>query len=159
MPTFTIDSTPINQMCSFCRGPGHVIGNCPYKLSQILIFMTKLIFSITQPTISVSSQTLMSCVQVVLKCTLSFKVAPNYFVIQMLNNQYLVMNPTRNSILPTYLGNYGLSYVGNGNIPNPWTIIPNPYYPGNPPLTFPNTFRLVAYLFSSVVSTKIVVTR
>jgi hypothetical protein len=66
---------------------------------------------------------------------------------------------TRNNILPTYLGNYGLSYVGNDNIPNPWTIIPNPYYPRNLPLTFPNTSRHVAYPFPNVVSTRIVVTR
>jgi hypothetical protein len=37
------------------------------------------------------------------------------------------MNPTRNNTLLAYLGNYGLSYVGNDNIPNPWTMIPNPY--------------------------------
>jgi hypothetical protein len=71
----------------------------------------------------------------------------------MLNDQYLVMNPTRNNILPTYLGNYGLSYVGNDNIPNPWTMIPNPYYPRNFPLTFSNTPRLVAYPFLNMVST------
>jgi len=59
----------------------------------------------------------------------SFTIAPNYFITQVLNDQYLTMNPTRNSILPAYLGNYEPSYVGNDNIPNPWTMIPNPYYP------------------------------
>jgi hypothetical protein len=31
MPTFTIDSTPNSQICSFCRGLRHVVGNCLYK--------------------------------------------------------------------------------------------------------------------------------
>jgi hypothetical protein len=39
------------------------------------------------------------------------------------------MNPTENDILPTYFGNYGLSYVSTSNIPNPWTLIPNPKKP------------------------------
>jgi hypothetical protein len=62
------------------------------------------------------------------------------------------MNPTRNNILPTYIGNYGSSYIGNGNIPNSWTMIPNPYYPGNLPLTFSNTLGPMAYSFSNMVS-------
>jgi hypothetical protein len=159
MLTFTIDSTPTNQICSFYRGLRHVVRNCFYKLNQIPIFMMKPIFSTTQPTILVSSQTLVSYVLTLLECTSFFKIAPNYPSIQMLNNYYPVMNSTRNNILPTYLGNHGLSYVGNNNIPNPWTIIPNPYYPRNPPLTFPNTSKFAAYPFLSVVSIKIVVTK
>jgi len=86
MFTFIIDSTPTNQICFFYRGLGHIVGNCPYKLSQIPIFMMKPIFSTTQPTISISSQTLVSYVLTVLECTSSFKVAHNYPVIQMLSN-------------------------------------------------------------------------
>jgi hypothetical protein len=48
------------------------------------------------------------------------------------------MNRTENNILPAYLGNYGPSYIGNDDIPNQWTMIPNPYYLGKPPLTFSN---------------------
>ncbi len=42
---------------------------------------------------------------------------------------------------------------------NPWTMILNPYYPINPPHIFPNTSKLVAYLFPNIVSIEIVVTR
>jgi hypothetical protein len=45
----------------------------------------------------------------------------------MLNDQYSTMNPIGNNILLAYLENYGSSYAGNNNIPNPWTIIPNLY--------------------------------
>jgi hypothetical protein len=38
------------------------------------------------------------------------------------------MNPIGNNILPAYLGNHGLSYASNNNIPNPWTMIFNLYY-------------------------------
>ncbi len=159
MFTFTIDSTPINQICSFYKGRRHVVRHYLYKLNQIPIFMMKPIFNTTQPTILVSSQTLVNYVLTLLECTSFFKVALNYPSIQMLNNQYLVMNSTKNNILPTYLGNHGLSYVGNNNIPNPWTIIPNLYYPRNPPFTFPNTFKFSAYPFLNVVSIKIVITK
>jgi hypothetical protein len=64
----------------------------------------------------------MSYVLVVIERTSSFTIAPNYPITWMLNDQYLTMNPTKNNILPTYLGNYGLYYVSNNNIPNPWTI-------------------------------------
>jgi hypothetical protein len=69
------------------------------------------------------------------------------------------MNPIENNILPTYLGNYGPFYANNDNIPNPWIMIPNPYYLGNPPLTFSNTPRHVAYLFLNTVSTGITTTK
>ncbi len=65
------------------------------------------------------------------------------------------MNPI---VLLTYLGNYGLSSVGNDNIPNMWTMIPNPYYLGNPPLIFSNTPRLTTYLFLNMVSIGIAAT-
>jgi hypothetical protein len=55
------------------------------------------------------------------------------------------MNPTRNNISFAYLGNYGPSYANNYNIPDPWTMIHNPYYQGNSPLIFPTMFKLVAY--------------
>jgi hypothetical protein len=80
----------------------------------------------------------------VLEHTPSFTVAPSYPITQMLNDQYPTMNPTGNNILPTYLGIYGLSYACNDNIPNPWTMILNPYYLGNPPLTFSNTIGPMA---------------
>jgi len=70
----------------------------------------------------------------------------------MLNDQYPIMNITGNSISLAYLGNYGLSYINNDNIPNPWAMNPNPYYQGNPPLTFSNIPRLMAYPFSNMVS-------
>ncbi len=69
------------------------------------------------------------------------------------------MNPIGNNILPAYLGNYGLSYASNDNIPNRWTMNLIPYYPRNPPLTFFNTFGPMTYLFPNVVCTGIVVTR
>ncbi len=87
-----------------------------------------------------------------------FTVAPNYPITQMLNDQYPTMNPIENSILPAYLGNYIPSYAINGNIPNPWIMIPNPYYSRNPPLTFSNTPGFVAYPFLNMVSTKIITT-
>jgi hypothetical protein len=68
----------------------------------------------------------------------------------------MVVNPTGNNILLAYIGNYGLTYVGNDNIPNPWTMIPNPYYLGNPPFTFTNMFKSTSYIFPNVVSIKIV---
>jgi hypothetical protein len=60
------------------------------------------------------------------------------------------MNPTGNNILLAYLGNYGSSYAYNNNIPNPWIMIPNPYYLGNPPLTFSNTPGHTTYPFQSI---------
>jgi hypothetical protein len=66
----------------------------------------------------------------------------------------MTMNPIKNNILLTYLGNYGPSYTSNDNIPNPWAMILNPYYLGNPPLTFFNTPGLVAYPFSNMVFIK-----
>jgi hypothetical protein len=69
------------------------------------------------------------------------------------------MNPTGNGISSTYLGNYGPSYASNYNIPNPWTMIHNPYYQGNPQLIFPNTCRLAAYFFPNVMSTGVVTTK
>jgi hypothetical protein len=69
------------------------------------------------------------------------------------------MNPTENNILLAYLRNYGPSYARNGNISNPWTMILNPYYPRNPPLTFSNPFKPTTYLFSNMVSTIIVTSR
>jgi hypothetical protein len=65
------------------------------------------------------------------------------------------MNPIGKYILPAYLGNYGLSYVGNENIPNPWTMIFDHYYLGNPPFTFSNTPKSVTYPFSNMVYTGI----
>ncbi len=55
MPTFTVDSKHVNQICTFCRGRTHVVENHPYKSSQISIFVTNPIFGTTQPTISVNS--------------------------------------------------------------------------------------------------------
>ncbi len=69
------------------------------------------------------------------------------------------MNPPKSNILLTDLGSYGSSYVGIFNIPNPWTMIPNPFYQRNPPLTFSNTTGPTTYLFSNMVSIEIVVTR
>jgi hypothetical protein len=63
------------------------------------------------------------------------------------------MNPTKNNILPTYLGHYGPSYTSNDKIPNPWTMIPNMYYLGNPPHSFSNIISHVTYLFPNMVST------
>jgi hypothetical protein len=77
----------------------------------------------------------------------------------MLGDQYLTMNPSRNNILLAYLGNYGSSYASNNKIPNPWTMVLNPYYLGNVPLIFSNTIELVAYSFMNTMSTKIVATR
>jgi hypothetical protein len=77
----------------------------------------------------------------------------------MLNDQYPVTNPIGNNISLAYLGNYGPSYASNYNIPNPWTMIHNPYYQGNPPLIFPNTSRLVAYFFPNVMSTGVATTK
>lgn len=77
----------------------------------------------------------------------------------MLSNQCPTMNPIENDILPTYFGNYGPSYVSINNIPNPWTLIPNPYYPKNPPCIFFNTHGHVLYPFLNVVSTRIVATK
>jgi hypothetical protein len=52
---FTIDSMPINQICTFYKDLAHVVGNCPYRFSQVLIFVIESIFSTTQPTISINS--------------------------------------------------------------------------------------------------------
>ncbi len=147
MHIITINSTPINQICTFCRGLAHVVENCPSRSNQILVFMIELIFGTTQPTILVSSQILIIQVPIVFKHNLYFTVAPSYLVIQMLNNQYLTMNRNENNILPAYLGNYGPSYKSNDNIPNQWIMIPNLYYLGNPPLTFSNTTNPTTYLF------------
>jgi hypothetical protein len=100
----------------------------------------------------------MTYVPIVPKCTCSFIVALSYLVIQVLSDQYLIVNPIRNNILPTCLRNYGSSYIGTGIIPNPWTMIPNPYYPINLPHTFPNTSGLVAYLFPNIISIGITMT-
>jgi len=121
--------------------------------------VTESIFGTTQPINSVSSQIPMIQIEVVLELTPSFIIAPSYPIIQMSNNQYLTMNPIENNILPSYLGNYGPPFVGNNNIPNPWTTIPNPYYPRNPPFTFSNTHGPMAYPFLNMVSTKIVTIR
>ncbi len=77
----------------------------------------------------------------------------------MLNNKYPTMNFIGNNILPTYLGNYGPSYASNNNIPNPWTMIPNPYYPRNLQLTFSKTLGPATYLFPNIVSTRIATTK
>jgi hypothetical protein len=89
--------------------------------------MTKSIFSTTQPVISINSHISVVHVLAVLEHTFSFTITPNYPITQMLNDQYLTMNPIGNNILLIYLGNYGLSYAWNDNIPNQWTMIPNPY--------------------------------
>jgi hypothetical protein len=78
----------------------------------------------------------------------------------MLNDQYLTMNPRiGNNILSTYFGNHGSSYASNDNIPNPWTMILNPYYLSNPPLMFSHTTKFVAFPFLNMVPTIIVATR
>jgi len=64
------------------------------------------------------------------------------------------MNPTGHNILLAYLGHYEPSYVSNNNIPNPWTMIPNPYYLGNPPFTFFNTTNSTSYPFPNMVFTQ-----
>jgi hypothetical protein len=94
-----------------------------------------------------------------LKHTPSFIVAPSYPITQMLNDQYLIMNPTKNNILLIYLGNYGSSYEVICNIPNPWTMILNPYYLRNLPFTFSNTTGLATYPFFNMVFIKILITR
>jgi hypothetical protein len=53
--TFLVDSTPISQICTFCKGLAHIVGNCPYKSNQVSIFVTEPIFGTTQPTLLVSS--------------------------------------------------------------------------------------------------------
>jgi hypothetical protein len=94
----------------------------------------------------------MTQVPAILERTTFFIVALNCLVTQMLSDQYPIMNLIGNNILPTYLGNYGpSSYANNNNIPNTWTMILNPYYLGNPPLTFSNTLRLMIYLFSELL--------
>jgi hypothetical protein len=117
------------------------------------------IFGTTQPVNSVSSQIPMIQIQVVLERTPSFTIAPSYHVIQMSNNQYPTMNTIENNILPSYLGTYGPPYVGDNNIPNPWTTILNSYYTTNPPFTFSNTPTPMAYPFLNMVSTGIATTR
>jgi hypothetical protein len=52
------------------------------------------------------------------------------------------MDPIINNILPAYLGNHGLSYAGNDNIPNPWTMIFNPYYHETLHLFYPTHLNL-----------------
>ncbi len=47
MDIFTMDPTPTSHICTFCRGLGHVVGNCPYRSSQVPIFAIKLIFGTT----------------------------------------------------------------------------------------------------------------
>lgn len=69
------------------------------------------------------------------------------------------MNPIGNSISSTYIGNYGPSYASNYNIPNPWTMIHNPYYQGNPQFIFPNRCKLAAYFFPNVMSTVVATTK
>jgi hypothetical protein len=55
MPTSIIDSTPINQIWTFCKGPAHIVGNYPYRSKQIPIFVIESIFGIAQPAISINS--------------------------------------------------------------------------------------------------------
>ncbi len=104
MPTFIIDSTPTNHIYYFYRGPKQVVGNCPYRPNQIPIFVMESIFGTTQPAISISSQILITHVHAIFEHTSSFIVAPSHPIIQVLNDQYLIVNPTGNSILLTYLG-------------------------------------------------------
>jgi hypothetical protein len=78
MLTFTIDSTPTSQICTFCRGLTHVVENCPYKSNQVPTFVTKSIFGTTQLAISISSQIPVIQVPIVFECDLFFTVAPNY---------------------------------------------------------------------------------
>ncbi len=119
MPTFIIDSTPTSQIYSFYKNLKHVIGNCLNGLSQVPIFVTELIFGTTQPATLVTSQIPITHVPIVLECTSSFIVTPSHSITQMLNDIYLIANPTGNSILPIYLGNYGPSYASNNNISQP----------------------------------------
>jgi hypothetical protein len=56
MPTFTIDSTPINQICIFCKGLAHLVGYYPYRSNQVLIFVIEPIFGTTQPIILDNTQ-------------------------------------------------------------------------------------------------------
>jgi hypothetical protein len=77
----------------------------------------------------------------------------------MLSDEYPTMNAIKNDILLTYFGNYGSSYVSTNNIPNPWMLIPNPYYLGNPPQTFLNTHGPMLYPFLNVVFTRIFATK
>jgi hypothetical protein len=86
MHIIIINSTPISQICTFGRGLAHIVENCPYKSSQIPIFMIELVFGSTQPTILVSSHILITQVPIVSERNASFSVAPSYLVIQMLNN-------------------------------------------------------------------------
>lgn len=118
--------------------------------------MIEPIFSTTQLAISISPHIPLIHVPTLPEHNTSFTIAPSYLVIQMLNDQYLTMNPTKNNTLLAYFGNYGQSYVGNDNIPNSWTMILNLYYLGNPPLTFSNTPRLATYLFPNMVSIRII---
>jgi hypothetical protein len=69
------------------------------------------------------------------------------------------MNPTKHDILLTYFGNYGSSYVSTNNIPNPWMLISNPYYLGNPPHTFFNTHGPMLYPFLNVAFIKKIATK
>jgi len=88
MLTFIIDSTPTSQICTFRRGPTHIVENFPYKSNQIPTFMTEPIFGTTQLVISINSQIPMIQVPVVLECNLSFTIAPSYPITQMLSDQY-----------------------------------------------------------------------
>jgi hypothetical protein len=45
IPTFSMHSTPTNHIFIFCRGLGHVVGKCPSRCNQILIFVIEQIFS------------------------------------------------------------------------------------------------------------------
>jgi hypothetical protein len=86
MPTFIIDSTPISHICIFCKSLAHLVGNYPYRSSQLPIVVIGLIFGTTQPIISVNTQIPMTQVLVVHKHTFFFLVAPSYHVIQMSND-------------------------------------------------------------------------
>jgi hypothetical protein len=55
MPIFIVNSRPVTQICTFCRGPTHVVENYPYRSNQVSIFMIEPIFGTTQPAISISS--------------------------------------------------------------------------------------------------------
>jgi hypothetical protein len=60
MPTFTIDSTPTSQIYTFCKGLTHIVENCPYRSSQVSIFVIEPNFDTIQPAILVSSQILVT---------------------------------------------------------------------------------------------------
>jgi hypothetical protein len=86
MPTFIIDFRPANQIYTFCKGPAHVVENCPYRSSQVSIFVIKPSFDTTQPTISISSHIPVTRVLAILERNSYFIGAPSYFVTQMLSD-------------------------------------------------------------------------